>query len=943
MDNEPRATLSLAERVQHFLTLFRQRENTHFLERNTSNTAIMWYKFPQHELHRILFPLLLLVFSCVVHPISPYCSRITSSTKPRYPATRETSRLLWQLQTGGRDRKTQINLRHDCGYETFSIGIDLGTTYSSVSVIENGQPTVLNIDGSNTVPSVVGYTDHAQSFLMGSSASTASTSLDKAISMTVIVGQDARDQQFSNAENTFSSVKRIIGKTYKEVQRSGDSLFISRLVYPKARKDNEQHAYIANDHPKASRPAALLCPALRTLKTTPTAAATIRRPEAIEQPMPSDTIGDSSKDNKLQSELSLRGVWFEGNQQSAYLLPEEISAEVLRKLIYHASRYFENMRPPLRTAEVEAQGAHHSNNGSAVGSNSNSDSDKGSGCPGPVLIERAVITVPAYFSAAQRAATERAGRLAGLKKIRLLKEPEAAALAYGLDTQKQQLVLVFDLGGGTFDCSVLEVGDGFVEVIATSGDEHLGGDDFDQIIEEWLLEHLFLQLKHMYQNQQDGHRLGNYDQDYKHQHGEHPHNKNLPNESKVDRYIGTGMEYRSDCTDIVPLLLRAMGRLSSKQGLLQYIKSIDQRAALQLRVRLKQSAVQAKESLSSHITTQIELPNLIGNVDLSVELTRRKFESLSKPLLNSILKPLRQVAIMAGINLPGESAQQGADGWEPQWDGNDSDHSQRFFMRGNKQRDKEVNQEEEEEEEAAEEEEENEGQTQQEHKQASGLSSNSIRHMQRVQLEGRRSAKALKKQRATSTRELRRLQKQTGDSSLTLFPGGHMLDEVLLVGGATRIPAVAKLVRTITGVDPQRSVNPDLAVCLGAGVQAGILDGTISNMQVMSAWQAAVLRTFYQEKQKGNNLYEILQESENEKEDSFPKRQRSDTYSKYNTGSHVAVLKVKSTEHPSENVPGDSLQPGSRSRNASLHKNKGTTKSLFKSLNIRKISKNPKP
>ena len=109
-------------------------------------------------------------------------------------------------------------------------------------------------------------------------------------------------------------------------------------------------------------------------------------------------------------------------------------------------------------------------------------------------ITKAVITVPAYFLPSQCEATERAGLAAGLTKVKLLREPEAAALAYESDSRKPQIILVFDLGGGTFDCSVLEVG-GFVEVIATSGDNHLGGDDFDDVI----VNHILEQVRWIYQ------------------------------------------------------------------------------------------------------------------------------------------------------------------------------------------------------------------------------------------------------------------------------------------------------------------------------------------------------------------------------------------------------------------------------------------------------------
>ena len=103
-------------------------------------------------------------------------------------------------------------------------------------------------------------------------------------------------------------------------------------------------------------------------------------------------------------------------------------------------------------------------------------------------VTQAVITVPAYFNDSQRQATKDAGKIAGLEVLRIINEPTAAALAYGLDKKKDETILVFDLGGGTFDVSVLEVGDGVVEVKATNGDTHLGGDDYDQRVVNWLID-----------------------------------------------------------------------------------------------------------------------------------------------------------------------------------------------------------------------------------------------------------------------------------------------------------------------------------------------------------------------------------------------------------------------------------------------------------------------
>jgi len=103
-------------------------------------------------------------------------------------------------------------------------------------------------------------------------------------------------------------------------------------------------------------------------------------------------------------------------------------------------------------------------------------------------VSEAVITVPAYFNDAQRQATKDAGKIAGLEVKRIINEPTAAALAYGLDNDKEQKIMVYDLGGGTFDVSIIDIGDGVIEVLATNGDTHLGGDDFDEKITRWMID-----------------------------------------------------------------------------------------------------------------------------------------------------------------------------------------------------------------------------------------------------------------------------------------------------------------------------------------------------------------------------------------------------------------------------------------------------------------------
>ena len=251
-------------------------------------------------------------------------------------------------------------------------------------------------------------------------------------------------------------------------------------------------------------------------------------------------------------------------------------------------------------------------------------------------VSKAVITVPAYFNDAQRQATKNAGKIAGLQVERIINEPTAAALAYGLEkTDKEQKILVFDLGGGTFDVSILDMSEGTFEVVATSGDNELGGDDWDHAIMNWLID-----------------------------------------EAKKE----FGVDLSSD------------------------------KMAMQ---RLKDAAEKAKIDLSGQLTTQILLPfismNANGPINIEKELTRAKFEELTKPLLERTRKPVEDAL------------------------------------------------------------------------KESGFSKSEI-------------------------------------------------DEVLLVGGSTRMPAVQKMVEDLIGKPANHSINPDEVVAMGAAIQGGVLSGEVDDI-----------------------------------------------------------------------------------------------------------------
>src|SRR5712692_8576714 len=261
-------------------------------------------------------------------------------------------------------------------------------------------------------------------------------------------------------------------------------------------------------------------------------------------------------------------------------------------------------------------------------------------------VDKAVITVPAYFNDSQRQATKDAGKIAGLEVMRIVNEPTAAALAYGLDKKKDETIAVFDFGGGTFDISILEVGEGVVEVKSTNGDTHLGGDDIDERLIEWIIE-----------------------------------------EFKKDQ----GIDLSKD------------------------------KMALQ---RLKEAGEKAKIELSSTLETEINLPFITadqsGPKHLVLKLTRSRFEQLIDPIFRRLSVPVEKAIADAGF----------------------------------------------------------------------------------VKKDGRY------------------VKPQSDDPSKT-----QKIDEVVLVGGSTRIPKVQEIVKGIFGIEPNRSVNPDEVVAIGAAVQAGVLSG----------------------------------------------------------------------------------------------------------------------
>jgi len=309
-----------------------------------------------------------------------------------------------------------------------------------------------------------------------------------------------------------------------------------------------------------------------------------------------DEVNEESKEVSYGVEKAGANVKVKCPVLGKQFAPEEVSAQVLRKLAEDAGKYLGE------------------------------------------TVTQAVITVPAYFNDSQRQATKDAGKIAGLEVLRIINEPTAAALAYGLDKKSNERILVFDLGGGTFDVSVLEVGDGVFEVLSTSGDTHLGGDDFDKVI----VDHLADTFK-----------------------------------------ANEGIDLRQD------------------------------KQALQ---RLTEAAEKAKIELSSATQSEINLPFITatpeGPKHLDLTLTRAKFEELASKLIDRCRVPVEQ---------------------------------------------------------------------------------------------------ALKDAKLSSSE----------------------LDEIVMVGGSTRIPAVLELVKRVTGKDPNQTVNPDEVVAVGAAIQGGVLAGEVKDILLL--------------------------------------------------------------------------------------------------------------
>lgn len=425
-------------------------------------------------------------------------------------------------------------------------------------------------------------------------------------------------------------------------------------------------------------------------------------------------------------------------------------------------------------------------------------------------ITRAVVGVPAYFNDKQREATLRACELAGVKKARLLKEPEAAALAYGIGKKQagkdneDELILVFDLGGGTFDVSVLEVGNGIMEVLATSGNNMLGGSDFDARIAEFMSKLVGKEIS-----------------------------------KKTD---GQGKNFWREGGEVKDILVRCA------EAVRIYLSN---HKVADISLPLTEDAWLQIEN-ASDIIIHKELQNNIENINPSTHLiykfTRKEMEDLCYDEFQALLRPVREVAILSQALLPGdarpnvvESALQMEEEMEEAMKNGGQLKFEDFFIENEVE--STMN---------------DENYEDVDPKILLQIQAQDLKSRKREQQGGRKRARKL----AANEKKFREQKRKADEESKVIAmaknhpsgKGGNVkvrdgihgrpITQVVLVGGATRMPAIGRLLAAITGVVPQRTVNPDEAVALGCAVQVGILDGDsgLEGLQVLTPMQAALLR-----------------------------------------------------------------------------------------------------
>jgi len=654
------------------------------------------------------------------------------------------------------------------------VGIDLGTTNSAISILGSDNNPILipvpvgideegDLEYASTIPSIVTIVDEED----------------------VYVGENMEGRGQGNGNHggayayayEYRHVKRIIGMGM--MAAAGSAEVVPHLAIRTASQRRKGKSLNKKNIKEGKVGGGMkLDHILREAKDNP---AMLLLPPGVNF----DDDDDSDSSNDTDGDVNVNDI-VDDEEDLKTISPEFISAQVLRKL--------------FETAE-------------------NATEER---------ITRAVIGVPAYFNDVQREATVRAATMASsipAERIRLLREPEAAALAYGIGKQQigkgdeEELVLVFDLGGGTFDVSILEVGGGIYEVVATGGNNMLGGSDFDAKIAQYISKKVTA-------------------------FGEKG-TKNFWKEGGdvADKMVTTAEQIRialSNTRELVMCLpLTAEGWLELEDT--------------------RDSIIVPPSDMAEY--AHIDEQGLLQSNLVMCRFTRKAMEQLCLDEFLALLRPVRETAILAGAMLPGDSSPSAVEAvlqmeeeldmeladnaarFEDFYDEesgeakSDSDRTATATAGGDPDPDDEISAE-----------------------MLLQLKEHDFKNQKKKQQKGRKRARNTQKQERKFREQKRKADEEAKRSptaaNVKVRDGinGRRLTQVVLVGGATRMPAIGRLLAATTGVVPQKTVNPDECVALGCAVQVGILDGINTELQVLSPIEAAMMRALAKKRGMDTNI-----------------------------------------------------------------------------------------
>ena len=714
--------------------------------------------------------------------------------------------------------------------QEIGVGIDLGTTNSAIAYLKDNRiPTILSIPhNGRTIPSIVAIV---------STSTTQDNTTQSVLTSTIVVGQLALEQQpqlhpKNNTEDSDKNDQIILYRNVKRIIGTGGKVLVTASSSTNTNHQKEDISFIV--------------PHVQVSKTGKTYSKfnvwnqlydSIHHPTLLlRRPPQAPGSSRSSHNNNNNSMKNVDHVPDHANNTDAndteqdidndlYIRPELISSYIIQTLKNATEQQLKN-----------------------------------------VIVTRAVIGVPAYFNEAQRNATIRAAQFAGIHTIKLLREPEAAALAYGFqsedamtqdvttfppstgkrlnhkkmknnqdydddddDVNDDELVLVFDLGGGTYDVSILYTSrqDQIMEIIATSGNTELGGSTFDSKIALYLQQQIrkYQQRNRSYDNEQTE--------------TENSHENRQSTKKSIPK-------------SIIVLAAEAIRIYLSNHRIAHLLLPVNDNAWLTTIAHQPSSVIVTPNHKNNDTTLFVS-----NSTHLYLPLTRKEMETICTDEILALLRPIREVAIMANALLPGDSSPSivaAAALLDEQYEDNEDDDDFDGYTYTPQKQSKT-----------------NTASTLDDFYSETDIENDanllllSMTSSKKSQQQGRKRARDVAKEERKYRQAKKdiamsaslsgggggskhRISSTATTTSATKNPkirdgiSGRPISRIVLVGGATRMPCIGRLLTVVTGIVPQKTVNPDEAVALGCAVQVGIYDGQPNMGTVLTPMQAAILR-----------------------------------------------------------------------------------------------------